>query len=176
MSSFAQFAQEVSDNEQSDNGSVSNSDAEPEMQDSEVEMQEDNISGTVDNVVPENQDSGCNWQRIGPSKDTRCKQQATDQICVYYANSHRHATDVYLGKRGNAPEKQQGQRVVKQLTNFWKNSNCSITTDNYNATKNGVDVLDKVVREYSCRRCTRRWPLSLFMHFIDIAAYSFYGK
>ena len=49
-SSFAEFAQDISDNEQlSDNGSVSNSDGEPEMQDSEVEMQEDNISETVDN-------------------------------------------------------------------------------------------------------------------------------
>ena len=47
------------------NGSVSNSDAEPEMQDSEVEMQEDDISESVDNVVPENQEFG----RTGPSKD-----------------------------------------------------------------------------------------------------------
>ena len=53
------------------NGSVSNSDAEPEMQDSEVEMQKDNISETVDNVVLENnQQFGRNWQRIGASKDT----------------------------------------------------------------------------------------------------------
>ena len=67
LSSFAQYAQDVPDSEQSsDNGSVSNSDAEPEMQDSEVEMQEDNIWETVDNVVPENQEFG----RIGPSKDT----------------------------------------------------------------------------------------------------------
>ena len=70
-SSFAEFARDVSDNEQSsDNGSVSNSDAEPETQDSEVEMQEDNVSETVDNVVPENQEFERNWQRIGPSKDT----------------------------------------------------------------------------------------------------------
>ncbi|KOX71820.1 hypothetical protein WN51_03631 [Melipona quadrifasciata] len=48
-----------------DNGSISNSDAKPGMQDSEVEMQEDHISGTVDTVVPENQESGRNWQRIG---------------------------------------------------------------------------------------------------------------
>ena len=54
----------------SDNGSVSNSDAEPEMQDSEVEMQEDNVSETVDNVVPENQEFGRNWQRIEASNDT----------------------------------------------------------------------------------------------------------
>ena len=65
-SSFAEFAQNVSDNEQSsNNGSVSNSDAEPEMQDPEAEMQEDNTSETVDNVVPENQEFERNWQRIG---------------------------------------------------------------------------------------------------------------
>ena len=45
LPSFAQYAEDVPDSEQSsDNGSVSNSDAEPEMQDSEVKMQEDNIS------------------------------------------------------------------------------------------------------------------------------------
>ncbi|XP_076666512.1 piggyBac transposable element-derived protein 4 isoform X1 [Andrena cerasifolii] len=171
--------------------------------------------------------------------------------------------EVYLGKHGNVPEKQQGQSVVKQLANIWKNSGRCITTDNfftdltfaedllqnklfmvgtvhkdkrdlpkaftqtqnrpqysseflftekltlvsyvpkprksvivfstlhherntlaatekfkpdiihyYNSTKSGVDVLEKVVREYSCRRCTRRWPLSLFMHYLDIAAYN----
>ena len=40
-----------------------NSDAEPQMQDSKVEIQGDNISETVDNVVPENQEFGRNWQR-----------------------------------------------------------------------------------------------------------------
>ena len=71
LSSFAQYAQDVPNSEQSsDNGSVSNGDAESQMQDSEVEMQEDNISKTVDNVVPENQEFGRNWQRIGARKDT----------------------------------------------------------------------------------------------------------
>ena len=71
LSSLAQYAQDVPDSEQSsDNGSVSNSDAEPQMQDSEVEMQEGNISETVANVVLENQEFGRDWQRIGPSKDT----------------------------------------------------------------------------------------------------------
>ena len=30
----------------------------------------------------------------------------------------------------------------------------------YNTTKSGAYVLDKIVREYSCNRCIRRWPLS----------------
>ena len=71
--SLAQYTQDVPDREQSmtDNGSISNRDAEPQMQDSEVEMQKDNIPVTVDNVVLENnQEFGRNWQRIRPSKDT----------------------------------------------------------------------------------------------------------
>ena len=42
----------------------------------------------------------------------------------------------------------------------------------YNSTKSGVDVLGKLLREYTCRRSTRRWPLSLFLNYVDIAAYN----
>jgi hypothetical protein len=40
----------------------------------------------------------------------------------------------------------------------------------YNDTKCGADTVDQMVRYYSCRVKTRRWPLMLFMNFIDIAA------
>ena len=39
-----------------------------------------------------------------------------------------------------------------------------------NQTKAGVDILDKLVRTYSCRRSTRRWTVALFFNIIDIAA------
>jgi len=42
----------------------------------------------------------------------------------------------------------------------------------YNDTKCGVDVLDKLVRTYSCKRATRRWTLALFFNLVDIAAYN----
>lgn len=42
----------------------------------------------------------------------------------------------------------------------------------YNSNKGGVDTLDKLVREYSCRRKTLRWPFALFMNCLDIAAYN----
>ena len=42
----------------------------------------------------------------------------------------------------------------------------------YNQTKSGVDVLDKLVRTYSCKRATRRWTVSLFYNLIDMAAYT----
>ena len=40
----------------------------------------------------------------------------------------------------------------------------------YNDTKGSVDTLDMMVKDYSCRRATRRWTLALFENFIDIAA------
>ncbi|KAF4527436.1 hypothetical protein B566_EDAN016066 [Ephemera danica] len=49
----------------------------------------------------------------------------------------------------------------------------------YNKTKGGVDSVDQMVRFTSCKRGTRRWPLSLFYTLIDIAAlnaYTIYTK
>ncbi|XP_062409077.1 piggyBac transposable element-derived protein 4-like [Sardina pilchardus] len=42
----------------------------------------------------------------------------------------------------------------------------------YNATKGGVDNLDKVTATYSCRRKTARWPLVIFFNIIDVSAYN----
>jgi hypothetical protein len=42
----------------------------------------------------------------------------------------------------------------------------------YNQTKSGVDNLDKLVKEYSTRSGTRRWPMVLFLSWLDIAAYN----
>jgi len=42
----------------------------------------------------------------------------------------------------------------------------------YNSTKSGVDVLDKLVRTYSCKRGTDRWTVAFFFNLIDVAAYN----
>lgn len=42
-----------------------------------------------------------------------------------------------------------------------------ITT--YNSTKGGVDVVDKLTATYNCTRNTRRWPMILFYHILNIA-------
>ena len=39
----------------------------------------------------------------------------------------------------------------------------------YNATKRGDDILDKLVREHTCTRSTRHWPLTLFLNLIGVA-------
>ena len=43
----------------------------------------------------------------------------------------------------------------------------------YNSTKSGVDNLDHLVRIYTCKRATRRWPLTLFMN-MDVAGMAAY--
>ena len=42
----------------------------------------------------------------------------------------------------------------------------------YNQTKAGVDTLDQVVRFYTVKRKTRRWPLVIFFNLLDIACYN----
>ena len=42
----------------------------------------------------------------------------------------------------------------------------------YYNTKSGVDILDKLVRTYSCRRATARWTAAFFFNLVDIAAYN----
>ena len=44
----------------------------------------------------------------------------------------------------------------------------------YNATKGGVDNMDKLVSAYSFKRRTLRWPLAIFFNILDISAYALY--
>lgn len=40
----------------------------------------------------------------------------------------------------------------------------------YNSTKGGVDTMDKMLRCYSVKRMTRRWPMIIFYNMIDVSA------
>lgn len=44
------------------------------------------------------------------------------------------------------------------------------TVHYYNRTKVGVDVLDMMLRQYSARAATKRWPVAVFYNVMDIAA------
>jgi hypothetical protein len=44
----------------------------------------------------------------------------------------------------------------------------------YNRTKSGVDTMDKLVRTYTVRRQTRRWPVAVFYNIIDTSALNAY--
>ncbi|XP_046382231.1 uncharacterized protein LOC124153174 [Ischnura elegans] len=41
----------------------------------------------------------------------------------------------------------------------------------YNSTKFGVDNVDQMARQYSVKRGTRRWPLTIFFDIVDLAGY-----
>ena len=40
----------------------------------------------------------------------------------------------------------------------------------YNASKAGVDTMDQMVRTYTSKRMTRRWPMVLFYNLLDVSA------
>ena len=40
----------------------------------------------------------------------------------------------------------------------------------YNETKSGVDIVDKMVKTYSTKRISRRWPLTIFYNMVDLPA------
>lgn len=42
----------------------------------------------------------------------------------------------------------------------------------YNKYKGGVDTLDQLVRCYSCKRKTNRWPFAMFSNLLDICTYN----
>ena len=39
----------------------------------------------------------------------------------------------------------------------------------YNQTKSGVDNLDHLITNYTCKQKTNRWPMALFMNVLDVA-------
>ena len=44
----------------------------------------------------------------------------------------------------------------------------------YNASKGGVDTSDQMLRTYTCKRKTRRWPIAIFSNMLDISALNAY--
>ena len=40
----------------------------------------------------------------------------------------------------------------------------------YNSTKGGVDTADQMLRGYSVKRMTRRWPMVVFYNMVDVSA------
>ena len=44
----------------------------------------------------------------------------------------------------------------------------------YNSTKGGVDTSDQMLRTYTCKRMTRRWPIAIFSNMLDISALNAY--
>ena len=67
--------------------------------------------------------------------------------------------------------------VVPMLSTMHSQPDVAATSDKkpevilfYNCTKGGVETLDKMVRTYTCKRMTRRWPFALFYNRTDVSA------
>ena len=76
----------------------------------------------------------------------------------------------YVPKRGKAVTLLSTQHRSNTVMSDEKKKPEIITY--YNATKSGVDVLDKLVRTYSCKRASSRWTVAFFLNMLDIAAYN----
>lgn len=78
----------------------------------------------------------------------------------------------YVPKKNNAVILLSSKMATNEVNQ--NNKNKPKIIEFYNKTKGGVDTGDKMTREYSCTRATRRWPFRLFMELIDIAALNAY--
>ncbi|XP_005917063.3 uncharacterized protein LOC121813594, partial [Haplochromis burtoni] len=74
----------------------------------------------------------------------------------------------YAAKRKKTVYILSSMHGVVQTDNTTKRKPNTVTL--YNKTKCGVDVMDQMVREYTVRKGTRRWPVAVFYNMIDMAA------
>ncbi|XP_030594600.1 uncharacterized protein LOC115786550 [Archocentrus centrarchus] len=75
---------------------------------------------------------------------------------------------VYAPKRKKAVYVLSSMHSVVETEDTTKRKPNTVTQ--YNKTKCGVDVMDQMVREYSVRAGTRRWPVAVFYNMIYMAA------
>ncbi|XP_051802911.1 uncharacterized protein LOC127533589 [Acanthochromis polyacanthus] len=75
---------------------------------------------------------------------------------------------VYAASRKKTVYVMSSMHSVIQTEDSRKRKPSTITQ--YNSTKCGVDAMDQMVRQYSVRAGTRRWPVSVFYNMVDMAA------
>ena len=87
---------------------------------------------------------------------------------------HKDATIVsYCPKKG---------KVVTLMSSMHSQGEIDVTSPKkkpamileYNATKGGVDTSDQMLRLYSTKRMTRRWPVAIFNNMLDVSALNAY--
>ncbi|KAL6487603.1 hypothetical protein MHYP_G00042290 [Metynnis hypsauchen] len=75
-------------------------------------------------------------------------------------DSDSERSSVYAPKRKKAVYVLSSMHSVVETEDTTKRKPNTVTQ--YNKTKCGVDVMDQMVREYSMRAGTRRWPVAVF--------------
>lgn len=89
----------------------------------------------------------------------------------------RKDTRIFYDEKGNAMVSfwDKGTKPVILVDSFHTNvplpeiNTKSCTVLEYNRTKSGVDMADKRLRAFSCKRKCKRWPFSIFCNMVDIA-------
>ena len=83
---------------------------------------------------------------------------------------------IWIRRRRSDVEKQLAYAVItitasKQHRDVRREKYLEIITY-YNETKSGVDVLDKLVRTYYCKRASSGWTVAFFLNMLDIVEYN----
>lgn len=83
-----------------------------------------------------------------------------------------HENHIAIVRYTERPSKSVTLLSSFQPTNDISANGKPVIVETYNSTKAGVDTLDQLVRFYTVRRRTRRWPLTIFFNILDIACYN----
>ncbi|XP_035765650.1 piggyBac transposable element-derived protein 4-like [Neolamprologus brichardi] len=93
-----------------------------------------------------------------------------DVLSSVFGFSRNRAVVSYVPKRRKNVVVLSTRHREPQVQDFGKRKPQIIL--DYNKCKAAVDHLDQVCGTYSCRRRTRRWPMCLFYHMIDVSLYN----
>ncbi|XP_029949691.1 piggyBac transposable element-derived protein 4-like [Salarias fasciatus] len=100
----------------------------------------------------------------GSAKQTLGRQQYSTQVF----STSGAALTVYAPKPKKIVCILSSMHGVVETTDTGKKKPNTVT--DYNTMKRGVDVMDQMVREYTVRTATQRWPVAVFYNMLDIAA------
>ncbi|XP_061899232.1 uncharacterized protein LOC133647122 [Entelurus aequoreus] len=96
------------------------------------------------------------------------RQMYRDEFTTQVFSTTGASLTVYAPKRRKTVYVLSSMHSTIQTQDTTKKKPNTITQ--YNTTKCGVDVMDQMVRGYTVRAGTRRWPVAVFYNMIDIAA------
>ncbi|XP_023805576.1 uncharacterized protein LOC111946456 [Oryzias latipes] len=96
------------------------------------------------------------------------RQTDCDEFTTQVFSTTGATLTVYAPKRKKTVYILSSMHSVVQTENSTKRKPNTVTL--YNTTKCGVDVIEQMMREYTVRKRTRRWPVAVFYNMIDMAA------
>ena len=95
-----------------------------------------------------------------PVKSTNFAYNHDATVCSYVPKKNKSV--VLLSSMHMTGEVEETQAATPQIIRY------------YNKTKGGVDVMDKMLGEYTVKRRTLRWPLAFFYNMIDVTGLASY--